>query len=342
MAERLPCGERKNITLVGLAFFVMLGVSVGVQYGANALAVRFAPRLVRSWIYVWLLSVLPLYLVGLPLCLLVLRPVPTLRAEKHSMTFGQFLIALMMCFGIMYPLNIFSNILNLIIGAITGSGQENPIVSAISSSNPLGTLAFAVILGPVLEELVFRGLIISRMRRFGDKAAILFSAAIFALFHGNFFQIFYAFGVGLLFGFIYARTNRLRYSMGLHVCLNFTGSFIPSLILSKVDLSQLASLSFGPGDIPSILDGTFSFDVSSLLSEDILWLLAYSAFSQLILALTVVGIVMLIKNRRRFVCLPGPVQIPQGAYFRTLFLDPGFLIYLAGALALIVWNIAEG
>ena len=104
------------------------------------------------------------------------------------MTFGQFLIALMMCFGIMYPLNIFSNILNLIIGAITGSGQENPIVSAISSSNPLGTLVFAVILGPVLEELVFRGLIISRMRRFGDKAAILFSAAIFALFHETSFR----------------------------------------------------------------------------------------------------------------------------------------------------------
>lgn len=343
MTERLPCGEKKKIAIVSLAFFVMLGAWVGVQFGLNALAVRHAPELVQSKAYVWLLSLVPLYLVGLPLCLLVLHRVPVLSAEKHTMTFGQFFVTLLMCFGLMYPLNLFGNILNLIIGALTGHGPENPITSAVASSNPLETLVFAVLIGPVLEELVFRGLIIGRMRRFGDKAAILFSAAVFGLFHGNLYQFFYAFGVGLLFGFIYVRTNRLRYSMGLHVCINFVGSFIPSLLLNKIDRSSmLGSFYFGDTDIQSILDGSFSFDVSSLISVNTLWLLAFMLFSQLVMGMAVAGIILLIKNRRRFICTPGPVQIPQGTYFRTLFLNPGFLVYAAGAFALIVRNIAAG
>ncbi len=61
----------------------------------------------------------------------------------------------------------------------------------------------------------FRKEIIS-LRRYGEKTAIMFSALAFALFHMNVFQFFYAFGLGLMFGYVYTRTSRLRYSVAMH------------------------------------------------------------------------------------------------------------------------------
>ena len=58
------------------------------------------------------------------------------------------------------------------------------------------------------------------MRRYGEKTAIVFSALAFALFHMNLFQFFYAFGLGLIFGYVYTRTSRLRYSVLMHMLID--------------------------------------------------------------------------------------------------------------------------
>ena len=68
---------------------------------------------------------------------------------------------------------------------------------------------------PYAEELLFRGVILGRLRdAFGGKKAIIISAVLFALAHGNLVQILFAFVVGLALGY-FADKNQ---------------SFIPSLL----------------------------------------------------------------------------------------------------------------
>jgi len=63
-----------------------------------------------------------------------------------------------------------------------------------------------------MEEFVFRRCVINHLKPYGEKAALITSAFLFALFHGSINQIFYAFGLGLVFGYLYlsGKTDRAR------------------------------------------------------------------------------------------------------------------------------------
>ena len=51
--------------------------------------------------------------------------------------------------------------------------------------------------------------------------------------------MFYAFGMGLVFGTIYEKTGRLRYSLILHMATNFIGGIIVPSMLAGVTNSNL-------------------------------------------------------------------------------------------------------
>ena len=111
--------------------------------------------------------------------------------------------------------------------------------------NPLYSILVMVILAPVLEEYIFRKLLIDRLSKYGELTAMLFSATVFGLFHMNFFQFFYAFGLGLLFAYIYTRTRNLLYPVLLHMIINFQGSVLAPWLLSSVDLELITALESG-------------------------------------------------------------------------------------------------
>ena len=78
-----------------------------------------------------------------------------------------------------------------------------------------------VVCAPILEEILFRGLIFESCReRFGSGVAVLVSALLFGLVHGVPVQIINAFVVGLIFGYIYLRTGSLLSVILLHVVNN--------------------------------------------------------------------------------------------------------------------------
>ena len=78
-----------------------------------------------------------------------------------------------------------------------------------------------VVCAPVLEEILFRGLIFESCKeRFGSGAAVLVSALLFGLVHGVPVQIINAFVVGLIFGYVYLRTGSLLSVILLHVVNN--------------------------------------------------------------------------------------------------------------------------
>lgn len=76
------------------------------------------------------------------------------------------------------------------------------------------------ILAPLLEELLCRGMMLRGMLHWmSPRAAIIWSAALFAVMHMNPWQSIPAFLIGLFLGWVYWRTHSLWTTIFLH-CLN--------------------------------------------------------------------------------------------------------------------------
>jgi membrane protease YdiL (CAAX protease family) len=78
-----------------------------------------------------------------------------------------------------------------------------------------------VVAAPILEEVLFRGLIFESCReRFGGGSAVLISALLFGLIHIVPVQMINAFVVGLILGYVYLKTNSLLSVIILHAINN--------------------------------------------------------------------------------------------------------------------------
>lgn len=104
--------------------------------------------------------------------------------------------------------------------------------AGFSSSSPsLLLIIYAVLLGPIEEELTFRGVALaSAEKAFPFWAANLFQALLFAIFHLNPIQGIYAFFVGLFLGYVYHRSGSIWISALLHMLYNAFGTFISGMV----------------------------------------------------------------------------------------------------------------
>jgi|TARA_B110000091_G_scaffold44500_1_gene48662 membrane protease YdiL (CAAX protease family) len=91
----------------------------------------------------------------------------------------------------------------------------------------------AIVLSPILEEIIFRRIILKGfLTNYTPKKAILFSAIIFGVMHGEPIQIINAFIIGLFFGWIYYKTKSIGITIALHLTANLS-VFILSLLYYK-------------------------------------------------------------------------------------------------------------
>ena len=87
---------------------------------------------------------------------------------------------------------------------------------------------FAVcLIGPIMEEIMMRQVILTEIREATGKKwlAIIISAFLFAVMHGNPIQIVFAMPAGILLGWLYCMTGSLLVPIGVHI-MNNTISFI--------------------------------------------------------------------------------------------------------------------
>ncbi len=112
---------------------------------------------------------------------------------------------------------------------MTDAGYQNPSILLI---------VYSVVLAPIAEELIFRGLIM-RYARYALPfwIANIWQALLFGLYHGNFMQGLYAFVIGLFLGFVAHRGRGIRYSIPVHIVFNFIGMFFSGLIGITLELS---------------------------------------------------------------------------------------------------------
>ncbi len=98
--------------------------------------------------------------------------------------------------------------------------------------------SYVCLLGPVLEELLFRGIVLESMRRYNERFAIVFSAMMFGLMHGNLGQAVNGFICGLVLGTIYVRSRSLIPSSIVHIFMNTVTSVSAVMLASEPDMLQ--------------------------------------------------------------------------------------------------------
>lgn len=112
--------------------------------------------------------------------------------------------------------------------ALLPEGWMEEYGKAMRLSTETGLIpALAVVAGaPLAEELVFRGVIQSRLERAMPVwIAIVLQAVLFGFIHGTPVQIGYAFLMGLLFGYIRYRTGSILPTIAAHAAFNAMNDF---------------------------------------------------------------------------------------------------------------------
>lgn len=125
------------------------------------------------------------------------------------------------------------------------------------------------------EEFLFRGAILTNLLPFGRGTAILVSALTFALMHQNLAQFLYAFGAGILLGYLYEKTGSIWNGVILHLCNNASsllatalpqrlGEKAGSTVLLMLDAAlfllgmvSIAILAVRASEKPDVTEGAF-------------------------------------------------------------------------------------
>ena len=213
---------RRTFSRVGLAMLAMILLPVGAQLLLQALALAWAPALLENTVFLYGVSALTTYGIGFPAAMLVLL---TLRVEgqdpaKRQLNLQSWLGLWLLAMGWLYIANLVTLSLMDVLTTLRGEAIPNP-VEALGDLPVAFNLIYSCLLAPVCEELCFRWMILRRLRPWGDGFALCASALLFALVHGNLYQMLYAFVVGLVLGGVLLHTGSLKGCILLHAGVNF-------------------------------------------------------------------------------------------------------------------------
>ena len=296
--------NRRFFSKIGFNYFA-LGIIVLVLNLFIGLFISIInPNLLSNQTMMTFFSAIWTYLLPLPIFIYIMRKTEAKTLEKHKMTVKTFVICISITMFLMWIGIIMGVIITSGIGALIQHEVANPINDVINNSGLVANLIIITTIAPIFEELIFRKLLIDRTIKYGGTISVLLTGLLFAFFHGNLNQFFYAFLLGGFFAIIYIKTGQIKYTIGLHMIINFIGSVV-SLFVSQ----PLMDLANG-----SVISPTSTFGV-------ILYIL-------ITLGLTVMGLIYSIKyfDKSRFdgsekeIILKNPVS--------TILLNPGIICFI--------------
>ncbi|MDE7476643.1 MAG: CPBP family intramembrane metalloprotease [Lachnospiraceae bacterium] len=150
-----------------------------------------------------------------------------IKNEFNGNRTAQKIIKLILCVMLGITASLAFNILIELMSARSGSdtmlgSEKYEVVETIQYSVPiwLGIVLYGII-SPVVEEIVFRGVIFNRIRKFYSVSkAVIFSALLFGMFHANLPQFLYGTVMGMLMALCYAYTESFAAPVLLHMSAN--------------------------------------------------------------------------------------------------------------------------
>ena len=211
--------ERRYCSKLGFSVLAIMLWSILWQFGLYWLDGWILPFRIPETLY-YLLLLVGHYAVSLPIVFCLWRktpPMPFCRERAGAKRMGRWFVigCALMWLGSLIGTNI-----NDMVYTLTGRDPVGMVDESFSQMSMTAIVLGACIIGPLCEELVFRGLLAGRLARYGQKPGAFISALLFGLYHANLEQFFYAFALGLLLSYAYYRTGLLRTSVLLHMLFN--------------------------------------------------------------------------------------------------------------------------
>ena len=151
-----------------------------------------------------------------------------------SMVIGlQFLITA----GFVIATELFPNVIEDYMQLMTDSGLVD---------NQLIMIVYAILIGPVLEELCIRGVTFGFLEKSNIKPffIILISGILFGVMHLNLVQGIYASVLGFFLGYMRYKYRSIKITIVMHILFNFMGTY-GEMLMEKLNLSNGANLILG-------------------------------------------------------------------------------------------------
>lgn len=219
---------------------------------------------------------------------------------------------------VIYPIGLMVNtvltsITSIITKLFSESGTTIPTadfsVDKASASAIIMTILYLVIVAPISEEIVFRGLILKALTPFGKKNAIIISALLFALMHKNIPQAIGAFAIGIIFA---AADTKAR-------------SIIPSIIMHSLN-----------NVLPCLININASVKSTAITV----------IYNFLVYAIVLVGITITILKGRQLLSLKTETEAEKSSLSERkkrieIFLNPMILIYTGILVYELIVNIIK-
>ena len=151
--------------------------------------------------------------------------------RNKPMTLGSFLSLLCVFLSAQFFFQLFSLALEWLLN-VFGYSAMTAMELATTTGSTFSMFIYISFLGPIAEELLFRGIVLRTLQPWGKQTAIILSALVFGLFHGNVVQIPFAFAVGVVLGYV-AMEHSIIWAIVLHIINNFV---IADLLTRLVEL----------------------------------------------------------------------------------------------------------
>ena len=224
------------LILISLLYIVGLGAAIGViaisAYvlpdiaKGNIVSVFLASRFDLNTVDV-MLFMIPLQLIWAAVFYLWYRKVVVIKPEITRRCFQKKNLLLLVLLAVGSNLFI-SGALDLIFPYLGKMGEEyNELMNEMIDSNIILSLISSLVLAPIAEELICRGIILKKAREaFPFAVANIIQALIFGIIHGNMIQGTYAFVIGLILGYVAYTFDSILPAILIHFILNLLGGYL--------------------------------------------------------------------------------------------------------------------
>lgn len=274
-----------SIALIAL-FMILQGIGVAI---ANSLGIM------NESYTQYILVLIPLHIITTPIIYFAFRSKKDSGIEKKKLTVPQFLGIIPIIYAFVFAGSMISNGISLFLN----EHSSEAVAAVTTGENVFFRILVVGITAPIIEELLFRKLLIDRLAKHSQIWAVVFSAIAFGLFHMNITQFFYATFIGLVFGFVYVKTGNIFYTIGLHMVVNLATTCIAANITSEIGM------------------------------------LIYSA---VLMSLAVLGVVLFFVKYRKALKLKKNENLSTGKATSACLLNPVTIIYFIVAFVVIVLN----
>lgn len=313
---------RKVFSKIGIGLVIFTLLSNVAAEGAVKLVVRFIPI---PWLqkYSMLISLgislVTMYFIALPMCTLSWRKME--KSKPHNNKFSWFLGFKVFSLAIFLSVvsKIISSMVHYVLESTIGTTFTQDTVDMIIQMKWYEAVIPVAVIFPFFEELLFRKLIIDRTKMYGEGLSIIFSALLFAFFHCSIDQFFYTFALGILLGYVYVNTGKLKLCWLLHGLFNLWGSIIPLAILQVIDYEYITEIAMSEELMLSFEEMLKLYISSSVI-------IIYEMFH---LAFIVFGGIFFWKIKKDVRFSPAEKQLPKDSEGMVAFVNVGVIICVA-------------